>query len=51
MRWLSLQGFYKLRAEISIVNLYRTHLGVIEVDDCAIVLDHVDLLNTRDIVH
>ena len=51
MRWLSLQGFYKLRADISIVNLYRTHLGVIEVDDCAIVLDHVDLLNARDIVH
>ena len=51
MRWLGLQGFYKLRAEIYIVNLYRTHLGVIEVDDCAIVLDHVDLLNARDIVH
>ena len=42
---------HKLRAEISFVNLYRTHLGVIEVDDCAIVLDHVDLLNARDIVH
>ena len=27
------------------------HLGVVEVDDGAVVLDHVDLLDARDRVH
>ena len=27
------------------------HLGVVEVDHGAVVLDHVDLLNARDVVN
>ncbi len=27
------------------------HLGIVEVDDSAVILDHVHLLNARDVVH
>jgi len=29
----------------------RLHLGVVEVDHCAVVLDHVHLLDSRDVAH
>ena len=36
---------------LSVNNLIGAHLGIVEVNDCAIILDHVHLLNAGNIVH
>lgn len=28
----------------------NTHLGIVKMDHCSVILDHVDLLNARDVV-
>ena len=33
------------------LNCSASNLGVVEVNDCAIILDHVHLLNAGNIVH